>query len=514
MTPEYASPEQLSGGTVTTATDVYGLGLVLYGLLSGSRPFGEEVTPTPLRAARLHTEPRALCSLPVDAETAERIATARGSSLAAFRKALRGDVAVVIGKAIKADPAERYRSVPDFADDLQRTLDQRPIAARPDSAIYRGAKFVRRHRFGVVAAALIVLAVAGGITGTLIKQREAERQAREAEYQAQRALAVKGFLLDLFAQARSAVKTNGTLAREATINDMLMAGADRVDRSFAAQPEIRDEIFEVLTNLYSETDDREQMTSLARRRLAAARSSFGADDRRTAPADVLLAGVLLNYGENEEAKQLLDHAQGVLDRASDTTSAERAHLLRWQGAYEQLNDPGAPWPSHPLRRAVQLMHERYPDDDNLLEALMAVPGLACRAGYVDEALAAADELQRRALAKYGPDNLFTAEATQSRGNLLMLAGRPEEAIPLMEQAIAGFDKFTGKNSPDVIAATLGLAQARFAAGNRAEAQQLFEAAATTIHDKYPGDARLAKRLVTYQANTEKIAAGKQPHCGS
>jgi serine/threonine protein kinase/tetratricopeptide (TPR) repeat protein len=513
MTPEYASPEQLSGGTVTTATDVYGLGLVLYGLLSGSRPFGEEGTPTPLRASRLHTEPRALWSLPADSAAAERIAAARGSNLAAFRKALHGDVAVVIGKAIKADPAARYRSVPDFADDLQRTLDQRPIAARPDSAAYRSAKFVRRHWFGVGAAALIGLAVAGGVTGTLIKQREAEHQAREAERQAQRAVAVKRFLLDLFDQARSAVKSNGTQAREATLNDMLVAGADRVDRSFASQPEIRDEVFEVLADLYSETDDRERMTRLARRRLAAARSSFGADDRRTAPADVGLAGVLLNYGENAEAKMLLDHAQAVLDRAGDATSAERAHLLRWQGAYLQINDAQAPWLDHPLRQAVQLMHERYPDDDNLLEALMAVPGLACRAGHVDEALAAADELQRRALTKYGPDNLFTAEAIQSRGNLLMLAGRPDAAIPLMERAIVGFGKFTGKDSPDVIAATLGLAQAQFGAGHHAEAEHLFDAAATTIHRKYPDDARLAKRLVSYRVSTERILAGNQPHCG-
>nr|MDQ2735719.1 serine/threonine protein kinase [Pseudomonadota bacterium] len=333
MTPEYASPEQLSGGTVTTATDVYGLGLVLFALLNGSRPFGEEGTPTPALADRLHTEPKALWSLPSDADAAERIATARGVHPAALRKALHGDVAVTIGKAIKANPVERYRSVPDFADDLQRTLDLRPIAARPDSTAYRSAKFVRRHWFGVGAAALIVLAVAGGVTGTLVKQREAERQAREAQRQAQRAVAVKQFLLDLFGEARSAVKANGTQAREATINDMLSAGADRIDRSFVSQPEIRDEIFDVLTDLYSETDDREKMTTLARKRLAAAQAGFGDDDPRTVPAEILLAGVLINYAEKDEAKRILDHAQAVLDRAGDSTSLVRAHLLRWQGAY-------------------------------------------------------------------------------------------------------------------------------------------------------------------------------------
>jgi len=95
----------------------------------------------------------------------------------------------------------------------------------------------------------------------------------------------------------------------------------------------------------------------------------------------------------------------------------------------------------------------------------------------------------------------------------MLAGRPDAAIPLMERAIVGFGKFTGKDSPDVIAATLGLAQAQFGAGHHAEAEHLFDAAATTIHRKYPDDARLAKRLVSYRVSTERILAGNQPHCG-
>jgi len=506
LTPQYASPEQLAGGTVTTATDVYGLGMVLYGLLSGSHPFGDDATPTPLRIARLTAEPRSLWLLPDVTAQAERIAAERATSVATLRKILHGDVAVVIGKAIKADAAERYRSVPDFADDLQRTLDQRPIAARPDSTAYRSAKFLRRHWFGVGSAALIVLALAGGVTGTIIKQREAEREA-------ERAVAVKRFLLDLFEQARSSVKIGGTQVREATVNDMLIAGADRVEQSFASQPEIRDEVFEVLVQLYAETGDRERMTPLARKRLALARASFGADDARTAPAETLLAGVLLNFGENDEAKTLLDHAQASLDRAGDTDSIMRARLLRWQGVYLQFNGLKAPWPDHPLRRAVQLLRDRYADDDNLLEALMALPGLACKAGYADEAMAGADELQRRAIARYGPDNLFTAEATQTRGNLLMLSGRPAEAIPLMRQAIAGFRKFVGDSSPDVIIAELGLAQSHFSAGQPAEAQRLFEAAQASVQRDHPGDARLTKRLATYTATIEKIKAGTRMTCG-
>lgn len=483
-------------------------------VLNGSHAFDDSV-PAPRHSRALaRAEPKPLWSLPADAQTVEAIAAARSTHPAALAKFLHGDVAVVVGKALKNEPAERYRSVPDLADDLQRTLDQRPISARPDSAAYRSAKFVRRHWLGVGAALVIVLAVAGGVTGTLLKQHEADRQAREAERQAQRAVAVKRFLLELFDQARSAVKVNGVQAREATIGDILNAGADRVDRAFVKQPEIRDEIFEVLTNLYSESEDRAQMTTLARKRLAAARSSFGVDDRRTVPAEVLLAGVLLGYAESSEAKALLDHAQGVLDRVGDSASFDRARLLRWQGVYLQFNEPTAAWPDHPLRRALALMHQHFADEDEFMEVLVGVPGLACRAGYVDEALAAADELQQRALAKYGIDNIFTAAAMQTRGNLLMLMGRPEEGIPLMQKAIAGFAKFAGKNSPDVIAATLGLAQAQFAAGHSAEAAGLYEGAAALVQREHPGDAQLAGRLARYRTNTQRIQAGDRPHCGA
>ena len=507
MTPEYASPEQLSGGTVTTATDVYGLAMVLYGLLSGSRPFGEHGTPTPLRASRLTESPRPLWTLPVAADAAQRIATERATSVAALRKSLHGDVAVVIGKALKPDAAERYRSVPDFADDLQRTLDQRPITARPDSAAYRSAKFLRRHGFGAAAAALIVLAVAGGVSGTLLKQREAERQA-------QRAVAVKRFLLDLFEQARSTVQGRGLQARDATLNDVLVAGAARVDTSFAAQPEIRDEVFHTLIGLYSDAFDQQQTLALSRRRLNAAQAAFGPQDVRSAPAEIELASSLLSVGNTADAVKQLAHAQWLLERAGDRTSIERARLLRWQGLVVLVTRATPPWPEHPLRQAAELLRQRYPDDDELLGVLVNLPAEACRYGEPAEALASADELARRTVARYGADNVFVDTASLLHGQLLVARERAAEAIPLLEQALAGFSRHLGETNENVLLARLDLSEAYWMVGRSDDSQRAAAAAELSMARDHAGDERVASNVAVNRRNLAKRQAGDTPHaCG-
>src|ERR1700691_2143231 len=161
LTPQYAAPEQLTGQPVTTATDVYALGVLLYVLLSGQHPTGSDShSPAELVKAVLDTEPpRASDALP--ANNSPLIAENRGTTSDKLRRGLRGDLDTIVGKALKKNPLERYASVTGLADDLQRYLKHVPISARHDTLTYRTTKFLRRNR-AVVALTVIALALVIG----------------------------------------------------------------------------------------------------------------------------------------------------------------------------------------------------------------------------------------------------------------------------------------------------------------------------------------------------------------
>jgi serine/threonine-protein kinase len=173
FTPQYAAPEQLQGGEVTTATDVYALGVLLYKLLSGRHPTGEgdAATLERLRAV-VETEPP-----PVSAA----LLAAGGADAPRRARALRGDLDTLVAKALKKDPAQRYANAAELADDLQRHLAHLPILARPDTWRYRGARFLRRHRVAVGAGTAAVLALAGTAGLALQQARQAQQQQAQAE---------------------------------------------------------------------------------------------------------------------------------------------------------------------------------------------------------------------------------------------------------------------------------------------------------------------------------------------
>ena len=172
LTPQYAAPEQLTGQPVTTATDVYALGVLLYLLLSGGHPAGAPHSPAELVKAVLDLEPPRVSDA-TTADNSKLIAEKRGVTQDKLRRGLRGDLDTIVGKTLKKDPQERYASVTGLADDLQRYLKHEPISARPDTLAYRTAKFLRRNRAVVALTATAIVLVIGSLsTGLYVANRQ------------------------------------------------------------------------------------------------------------------------------------------------------------------------------------------------------------------------------------------------------------------------------------------------------------------------------------------------------
>src|SRR5690606_15565528 len=195
MTPSYASPEQLRGETVGTATDIYSLGVILFELLTGSLPYditGKRIDEIVRAVCETEPErpssvvsgsfgPDAKTAKDLPRETNEKPESRSKYAAAASAKMLRGDLDNILLKALRKEPERRYATVDQFSDDLRRHLEGLPVTARPDTFSYRASKFVKRNRTAVVGAGLVAAALVAGVVGTTWQAYNAERERAIAE---------------------------------------------------------------------------------------------------------------------------------------------------------------------------------------------------------------------------------------------------------------------------------------------------------------------------------------------
>jgi len=325
LTPDYASPEQIAGRSITTASDIYSLGVILYELLCGSRPYRlRRDSRASLEEAIAEANVIALGRAASNAGVA--VAATRSMTARQLARSLQGDLETIVLKALQKDPAARYVTVAALADDLQRYADDRPIQAQRESTWYRARKFVIRNRFavgGASAAALLLLAAA---VISLWQAREAREQAVVARREAQRAQAVQNFLLNLF-RANTDAQADPLKARNLTARELLDLGAARVKVELRGAPQAQDAVLLTLADMYRAVGDDDAVVGINQQLVALRQQLYGQQHPLVAQALIDQARSLQSTTQRLQMRELLEQAKAIVDVRTDTPDSVRVELL-------------------------------------------------------------------------------------------------------------------------------------------------------------------------------------------
>lgn len=321
-TPAYASPEQIAGQPISTASDIYSLGVVLYELLTGSRPYTlQRPSRGALEDAILHADP----PRPSQAVLHAARVPMCGLTTTQLAKVLRGDLDTIILTALHKSPAQRYGSADALAQDIARYLHGYAVLAQPASLWYRGKKWLRRNAYATGAAGAVLLALLGGSGMALWQAAQARQQARLATQEARTAEAVQAFLVDLF-RTNTINQPNPTQARHTTARELLDIGAQKIESALAEAPEAKLKVLKTLAQMYDSLELRDTRLRLLRQRLQLTKTLYSPNAPAVAEALIELGNAAYRGGQRTEAAQALAEAARLLDASRDFTSLIRARL--------------------------------------------------------------------------------------------------------------------------------------------------------------------------------------------
>ncbi|MEM8558568.1 MAG: serine/threonine-protein kinase, partial [Bacteroidota bacterium] len=359
LTPEYAAPEQISGDAITTATDVYALGVVLYELLVGQRPYAfDHTSATAIERAILETEPTKPSTAVRAASPSAHVEPER------LARRLRGDLDTIVLKALRKEPERRYRSAADLADDLRRHADGLPVTARPDTTGYRLRKFAQRNRVGVAAAAALLVALVLGLAGTLWQARIAAAERDTAQTALRDAEAAMGFLQSVMLQADLEEADP-----ERSIGAVLDSAALRIDNELAERPAVAQQVHATMSDIYLGFRDTEAAEHHAQRALALTPDSLTLPYGRV----LYLLALAHDYrGDDAEAFPYYERAIATLRPLPD--SLARAALACTLNSYGSALSEGGRYED-----ALALLEEAIP-------AILAYLGLKRRDAFKPELL--------------------------------------------------------------------------------------------------------------------------------
>jgi tetratricopeptide (TPR) repeat protein len=517
LTPEYASPEQIRGDPVGTPSDVYSLGIVLYELLAGKRPYS-------LGKAKAGSLSEAIAA--VDVPPASRTADSPST-----RRQLAGDLDAILNKALKKGAAERYVTVAAFAEDVRRYLAGAPVAARPDTVGYRTRKFVARNALKVGAVSAVLLAVLSGAA-------LAFWQARVARAEAARADETKSFALSFFESA----DTNHGTGAATTAVDLLVDAQRRVETELKDKPAVAVELMTAIGESLAAQSKVQQACDLLRKTVALSTATFGRDDPHTLGAEALLGTTLIDLGKIDETIALMTStvqrarrigakrelvvamenlglaqvANHQIDEgiANSRAAAELIETLdvgtdkslpgdTWLTYANVLQVAGRPGVATAARHAIELdraVSGGRTTRTSLLGRGIYADGLA-QEHRVREALGELGTLLDDATRFYGPDQREVSLIASTLGRVRLAAGYPDLALQAYTRALAISRQQDATNLLVEAIGTWNVGRAQFAGMHWVEALAAFDQTVAVLDTK----PRLSNPRL-WQAQIGRVAA--------
>ena len=417
MTPHYASPEQVRGGTITTASDVYSLGVLLYKLLTGRLPHRLSGLSV-LEVERVLAE-----ETPVKASVAARPRPAA--------RRLAGDLDNIVAMALRREPGRRYGSAEQLAQDIERHLTGRPVMARRDTFGYGMSVFLRRNKVAAAVAGLILAMIVAFAVSSARQAAETARQRDRAQLERDKARQVSAFLVDIFQE----VDPWKASKRDLTVRAALDRGAVKIERELESQPEVRAALQETIGTVYINLGLHEQAAPHLEAALETMQSHLGEAHPDIAIATAKVATVYRRRVKYEEAERLYRRALEILE-ATETESlletsavhVNLSRLYRVQGRFAEAQE-------HAERALAILEDSPRPEPLEIAKVLNALAGVATRqgdpataTGHLERAL----DLQLRSGAEI---SLQTAAIYANLGVLQLEAGAHSEAERLLERSL-------------------------------------------------------------------------------
>ncbi len=458
MTPSYASPEQVRAEAITTASDVYSLGVMLYELLSGRSPYRlPRAAPHRIAWAVCEQQPEPLGAAPGRTITTdasgestdpyvelETVARARRANPGELRRRLKGDLDHIVARALRKEPQKRYASVSRLSEDLGRHLHNLPVLARRGSFVYRSSKFARRHRVAL-AALILVAALVVGFVAVMA------RQARELAAERDRAEQSLTFLIDVMKAPEPGRARGETI----TARQILDRGAERILSETEGQPEVRATLMDAIGQVYLALGLLERAEPLLDRALEIRRDHL--DDGHPRIADSLQHLALLHHelGDYSSAEALFRQALELRRQTADPLAVAESleglsTTLRWSG---QLDGAESIHTEALEIRRHQLGHSH----PLVAQSLDSLASLSLRLGDYQRAArlyGEAEQIQRESLGMDHPDRAMTLK---NLGLALDRQGELPRSEELVREAVTVLRKTLGESHPWFLQALLNLA---------------------------------------------------------